>query len=211
VDAVVALSLQVTLDEISAAMTAVGIAPRNRPLPEQVTEANEALAAERAEVETDELVTCAREYTRQSWAVLQTIRPILASRRDQEGVSAAEQIEELCMSVASKIFRAVSSARDPDVAADDLQSDANGSAKVALLVIEESRQAWRVLLAPGRGVANGTPAKFLVMLDALERDVLARFPRAFEFIRPGFDTGELGGEEAGLAKALRELIAPRAN
>lgn len=210
VDAVVALSLQVTLDDVAAAMAAVGLKPHQRPT-EELIACDRELAAERAEVESDPLVARAREYTKQSWAVLQTIRPILASRRDQEGRVAAEEAEELCLTVASKIFRAVSSARDPDVPRDDLQSDANGSAKVALLVIEASKRAWRVLMAPRRGVANGAPARFLATLEGLERDVLELFPRAFEFIRPGFDTGELTGDEAGLAHAMRRPALLRRN
>jgi hypothetical protein len=210
VDAVVALSLQVTLDDIAAAMAAVGLKPQSRPT-EALIAADREIAAERAAVESDPLVARARDYTRQSWAVLQTIRPILAGRQDHEGRLAAEEAEELCLTVASKIFRAVSSARDPDVPAGDLQSDANGSAKVALLVIEQSKRAWRTLMAPGRGVANGAPAKFLATLDSLERDVLELFPRAFEFIRPGFDTGGLTGNQAELANALRSAVATQRN
>jgi hypothetical protein len=56
----------------------------------------------------------------------------------------------MCVTIASKVFRAVSSALDLDFDPADVQSDANGSAKVALLLIAESRQAWQVLMQPGR-------------------------------------------------------------
>lgn len=210
VDAVIAVSMQVTLDEISAAMAAVGLTPRGRS-PEEIKEADAALEKERGEVEAHELVTRAREYARLSFSVLQTIRPMLAGRCDLEGLAATDQAEELCTTVASKIFRAISSARDPEVTQDDVQSDANGSAKVALLVIEESRRAWRVLMAPRRGVANGAPARFLAMLEGLEHSLLEMFPRALQFVRPGFDTGELTGDAARLAQVLREPATLRGN
>jgi hypothetical protein len=210
VDAVVALSLQVTLDDVAAAMAAVGLTRKVRPTQELIA-ADRELAAERAEIENDPLVARAREYTRQCWTVLQVIRPLLAARHDHDGRIAAEDAEELCVTVASKIFRAVSSSRDPDVPPVDVQSDANGSAKVALLVIEQSKRAWRILTMPHRGVANGTPSRFLATLEGLEHDLLALFPRASEFIRPGFDTGQLTGDEAGLAQAVRAPGRVRAN
>jgi hypothetical protein len=128
------------------------------------------------------------EYARGSWPVLRGLRPSLDRRHDAVASDAAERLEETCITVASKVFRAVSSALDPDFDPDDIQSDANRSAKVALLLIEESRQAWRVLMEPGRAAANGVPARLIATLDAMESEILRRFPRAFEFVRPGFDT-----------------------
>ena len=106
------------------------------------------------------------------------------------------------MTIASKIFRAVSSALAEGQDASDLQSDANGSAKVALLLIEEARRDWRVLLQDGQAVANGVPARMVLTLDALERDLCARFPKALEFVRPGFDTEGIDGEGAAIARAM---------
>jgi hypothetical protein len=151
----------------------------------------------------DPLVVRGAEYARGSWPVLRGLRPSLDRRRDAIASDAAERLEEICITVASKVFRAVSSALDPDFDPDDIQSDANGSAKVALLLIEESRQAWRELMQPGRAVADGLPARFIAMLDALEAGVLQRFPRAFEFVRPGFDTGLAGEHSAQVAQAMR--------
>jgi hypothetical protein len=136
----------------------------------------------------DPLVMRGAEYARGSWPVLIGIRPALDRRQDAVASEAAERLEEMCITVASKIFRAVSSSLDPGFDSEDMQSDANGSAKVALLLIGESRQAWRVLMEPGRAAANGVPARLVATLDTLESDLLRRFPRAFEFARPGFDT-----------------------
>jgi hypothetical protein len=96
----------------------------------------------------------------------------------------------------------VSSALDGDSDASDVQSDSNGSAKVALLLIEESRQAWRVLMRPGCALADGLPARFITALEALETELLHRFPRALDFVRPGFDTGGEAGRNGQLARAV---------
>jgi hypothetical protein len=78
-------------------------------------------------------------------------------------------------------------ATEPDFDEADLQSDANGSAKVARLLVSESRAAWRVLMEVGRAAADGVPAALVRLLDELDAQLAARFPRAMDFIRPGFD------------------------
>jgi len=156
--------------------------------------------AERAR--QDPLVARGAEYARLSWPILTTLRPILTRRGDWQLRDAAERLEETLATVASKIFRAVSSSLALDHDPSDVQSDANGSAKIALLLIEESRQAWRVLTEPGRSVGNGAPAKLIARLDGLEAELLTRFPRALAFVRPGFDTGQADGQDHQLAQAL---------
>jgi hypothetical protein len=128
--------------------------------------------------------------------VLQAIRPTIVRSRDPISLDAAERLEETCITVASKIHRAVSSSLDSGGEI-DAQSDANGSAKVALLLIEESRQAWHALMRPGFAVGDGAPAGFVKTLDALESGLHDRFPHALAFIRPGFDTGA-----DGMARAI---------
>jgi hypothetical protein len=68
-----------------------------------------------------------------------------------------------------------------------LQTDANGSAKVALLGIDASAAAWRAIAAagPAESAAAGAVA---TDLDRLATRVEQRFPDARRFIRPGFDT-----------------------
>lgn len=64
------------------------------------------------------------------------------------------------------------------------QSDWNGSAKVALISIERSEPAWRV-------VAGATTDEAAVViadsLAALRLEVTREFPHAMTFKRPGFD------------------------
>jgi hypothetical protein len=203
VASVLAVSLDVTMEE---AMVLAGEAAKQMPaagLPAPGS-SRKRLQDESplGRAERDPLVARGGEYAQCSWPVLQALRPVLSGRGDFQVTDAAERLEETCATVASKIFRAVSSALDPDADPADTQSDANGSAKVALLLIAESRQAWRVLMRPGQAVADGAPARFVAMLDALETDLLRRFPRALEFVRPGFDTGEADGCGGRIAQAL---------
>jgi hypothetical protein len=142
----------------------------------------------RKEAERDPLVVRAKEYASGSLRVLQVLRSQLMRGEDESMRDAADRLEETCITVASKIHRAISSAMESEEDRVDPQGDASGSAKVALLLIEESRQAWRELMRPGRAVGNGAPARFILTLEALEAGLHDRFPRALEFVRPGFDT-----------------------
>jgi hypothetical protein len=65
-----------------------------------------------------------------------------------------------------------------------VQSDWNGSAKVALLSIQRSEPAWRILAASLRDEAATVLAGSLA---ALHEEMNREFPRAMEFRRPGFD------------------------
>lgn len=139
---------------------------------------------------TDALVMDAAEYAK---------RTVLVARR-WAATAAAVSIEEMCLSIASKIYRAVSGEYETS----DVQSDANGSAKVALMLIDESLNAWRQMetdwpaaeRTPGNVVM---PLAFLHSsmehLRRLREALVLRFPDAPEFVRPGFDDAESGGED----------------
>lgn len=80
---------------------------------------------------------------------------------------------------------------DEDVDYDEViaktdRMDMNGSAKVALVAIDRSIGAWRVLQfsLPEK---SDTIKPILIALDGLRRGVETRFPRARDFIRPGLD------------------------
>jgi len=67
---------------------------------------------------------------------------------------------------------------------DAVQNDANGSAKVALISLERSESAWRLIA----GTTGDADAAELEVLAARLRALVAReFPRAMAFVRPGFD------------------------
>lgn len=207
VASVLAVSVEVTIEE--AAVLSAEI-ERTMPLERKALERALEPAAVPGESDVatharqDPVVEKGAEYAQACWPALQTLRPLLSSKGDAAAVDAAERLEEMCATIASKVFRAISGTFNVGADPNDVQSDANGSAKVALLLIEESRQAWRELMAPGRAIADGLPARFVAMLDALEAGLLQRFPRAFDFVRPGFDTGLAGENGAHLANAMRK-------
>ena len=207
---VVMASLHVTVEQVGIVVGMAGgrLEPRECAGPNPTN--LQALADRRKGAERDPLVVRAKEYATGSLRVLQVLRPRLVRNGDEVSCDAADRLEETCITVASKIHRAVSSALEADTDAQDPQGDANGSAKVALLLIDESRRAWRELMRPGRAVGNGAPARYVATLDVLEAGLHERFPRALEFVRPGFDT--LGdGVDGQIARAMLDSQATTSN
>jgi len=97
--------------------------------------------------------------------------------------------------IPTKIFRALLPADDelsgvyPDDVEDEInpaQTDANGSAKIALIAIERSLSAWRVIQScvPGK---EKSIAPLMALLENMRRGLEAELPLARDFIRPGFD------------------------
>lgn len=67
---------------------------------------------------------------------------------------------------------------------DPVQNDWNGSAKVALLSLERSESAWAAIAT----VSNDRTAGILAeAVTHLRVTMLREFPKAMEFMRPGFD------------------------
>jgi hypothetical protein len=79
-------------------------------------------------------------------------------------------------------------------AAGDMQRDEDGSAKVALLALDRSMDAWCAVAAR---YPDGAPSVSLIVdwLVRLRTQLEARFPHARAFRRPGFDTSERGSRE----------------
>jgi hypothetical protein len=71
----------------------------------------------------------------------------------------------------------------------DLQSDSNGSVKVALMGIDRSIGAWGILLKQVPDCIRKTNG-IILHLAGLRRLIEETFPEARAFIRPGFDTGD---------------------
>jgi hypothetical protein len=92
--------------------------------------------------------------------------------------------------ISSKLYRAICGQAEAGDERDEAQTDVNGSARVALIGIGESRRAWAVLMEAGRATANGVPAQAVRILEELDAAVRERFPRVMEFMRPGFDEVE---------------------
>jgi hypothetical protein len=90
--------------------------------------------------------------------------------------------------IAVKIMRALSSRHDENRWPDDenVGSDSDGSAKVALIGIDRSVSAWR-LMQIAVPEQNESIVPLILSLEGLRLKVERRFPNARGFIRPGFD------------------------
>jgi len=135
----------------------------------------------------DPLSIRAREYGHLAWRIGRALAPIVALREDAPLVDAVETIEWFSSMISSKLYRAICGQAEGWEGREEAQTDFNGSAKIALIAIAESRVAWLVLMEAGRATADGVPARAVRTLDELESSVRERFPRVMEFIRPGFD------------------------
>lgn len=78
---------------------------------------------------------------------------------------------------------------DMDIWEDNIQTDYNGSAKVALLEIDRSLMAFEMLrqIFPDE-LDNCLP--LMAQLQKLHKGLESTFPNARKFVRPGFDTAE---------------------
>ena len=135
----------------------------------------------------DPLVVRARDYGHLAWRIGRAIGPVVAARGDAPVIEAVETIEWFSSMISSKIYRAVCGQAEGWETYDEVQTDFNGSAKIALIGIAESRRAWDLLMEAGRATADGVPAQAARMLDGLDVSVRERFPRAMAFVRPGFE------------------------
>ena len=135
----------------------------------------------------DPMAVRSREYGLLAWRIAKAVEPIVVARGDPAVIDAVETIDWFSSLIGAKVYRAICGLAerwDPD---EDVQTDYNGSAKIALIGIEESRRAWRVLMEEGKATADGVPAQAVKMLDGLEVAIRERFPRVMDFVRPGFD------------------------
>ena len=74
---------------------------------------------------------------------------------------------------------------DVDLASEDAR-DSDGSAKVALIAIDRSISAWK-LIYDLRLEAADSIQPLLFQLDKMRSETETEFPNARDFVRPGFD------------------------
>jgi hypothetical protein len=84
--------------------------------------------------------------------------------------------------IAAKLHRALRGRHGDDD--HPTQNHWNGSAKVALISIERSEAAWRLI---AHWSAGDQPCLLADHLMQLRKEVEREFPRARYFVRPGFD------------------------
>jgi hypothetical protein len=141
----------------------------------------------------DPLAVRASEYGHLAWRIGRALAPIVALRQDARLIDAVETIEWFSSMIGSKLYRAICGQAEGWEGRDEAQTDFNGSAKVAVIAIAESRAAWSVLMEAGRATADGVPAQAVKTLGELDAAIRDRFPRVMEFVRPGFDEPAITG------------------
>ena len=130
------------------------------------------------------ILTLARAYT-------MLARRWLRAERETWGVSGDPILREAMTVIAwdhtligAKLDRAMSSRHGGDDDAHPIQNDANGSAKLALILIDRSEASWRAI---AHATAGELPLMMADHLAQLRAQVDSEFPDARRFVRPGFD------------------------
>lgn len=138
--------------------------------------------------EVDPLYQQARQYADLTSAIMESLRHEIDAIDDPILRTALDVIHWHTYAIQVKVRRALGGLFDPLFEDDDpVQTDSNGTAKLVRLMIAESRDAWNVLLqSAGRAQPNRL-AGMLDRLAILDAGLARRFPRAMEFVRPGFD------------------------
>jgi hypothetical protein len=142
------------------------------------------------EARQDPLLKLAEQYTHASFTLTKRLyQSAQENSWPQDAREALDTIAWFAMRVSSKIHRALTGIirRLEEDGDDPLQTDWNGSAKVARLDIAESRAAWETLLKAGRATSDSPMRQLIELLDRIDSGVAERFPHAMEFVRPGFD------------------------
>ena len=86
-----------------------------------------------------------------------------------------------------KLKRAIQSAStEESLGFDEFPKDSDGSAKVALISMDRSMSAWKILLTAFPEQEKQI-LSFVEMLEHIKNRVETQFPHARDFIRPGFN------------------------
>jgi len=169
-----------------------------------LSEVDEAANAQRekrrSDAANDELSVAATNYasTVTKWfTVFDQILNVSDHAANESETEELERIEEAReviywyqYQIAVKLMRALSSrsneAEWADEVVDDEAKDSDGSAKVALIGIGRSVSAWRLMqmCLPERA---DSIIPMILELERLRQRTELRFPKARDFVRPGFD------------------------
>ncbi len=115
---------------------------------------------------------------------------------NSDEMDATEVIRWYQFFIAAKIMRGLMSRADEeeelhdDPQADIYPRDSDGSIKVALIAIDRSVSAWR-MMAEARDDRHESIRALLFQLERLRLSTESEFPSARDFVRPGFDEAAL--------------------
>lgn len=141
-------------------------------------------------VRADPLQKLATAYTHAALNVMDAMASARAIRQWSAAVEAAlDTITWNASMISAKVHRALHGHAERDLAGDEdpIQNDWNGSAKVARILVDESRDSWRIVLQEGEAPPDSPLTELLMLLDEIDSAIGERFPQAMGFIRPGFD------------------------
>jgi hypothetical protein len=117
-----------------------------------------------------------------------TTAPTDRDCQDLQPVEDARQVIQWYQyQIAVKTMRALSSRNEEDSEHDnDFPKDSDGSIKVALIGIDRSIAAWRLMQLSLSDHAESI-VPLILQLESLRNDLEVNFPQARDFLRPGFD------------------------
>jgi hypothetical protein len=146
-------------------------------------------AARDERIEALPLSTLARVYSLSSFEWLRDRSEVLRAAADGIVVEALEIVAHDSAFIAAKTHRALDGLDrfehdDEPYEEDPIQNDWNGSAKVALISVGRSETAWQTIAAAS---SDAVATVLADQLAAMRELLLETFPRAMEFVRPGFD------------------------
>jgi hypothetical protein len=119
--------------------------------------------------------------------ISQQSNPLQNSQDIQDINDAVEIIRWYQWQIHVKLKRAIDGASMREsIDLDEFPKDSDGSAKVALIGIDRSLSAWKVLLTVFPGQKKQI-LDFITKLEHIKNRVENQFPDARNFIRPGFD------------------------
>jgi hypothetical protein len=160
-----------------------------QPSAEDIAEFDRNETARRVRLDGAPVAVMAKAFMLRSTAWLKQHRGGIVESADPVVREALDVVAWDTYFISAKLHRALDGhdrARHGEDECDDhpVQNDWNGSVKVALISLERSELAWRLI----GDATGGSPASALGdAVGNLRAIVLAEFPQAMMFVRPGFD------------------------
>ena len=163
--------------------------PEIEASPDETAEYERRDEARKARIQAAPLTTMSSAYAVTSHRWLRDHQDRLTAVADPVLAEALELVAYDAAFVGAKLHRAMDGRdrheHDEEHLADDpVQNDWNGSAKVALISIERSELAWRII---AQATGDPIPAMLADGLTDLMHVLHSEFPHAESFVRPGFD------------------------
>jgi hypothetical protein len=142
-----------------------------------------------AQVEATPVLVAAKDYVKLAHDWVDAQHATLRRNADAVLGEALDVVVHDLFFIAVKLYRALNGRcaceQDGDGEDHAVQNDWNGSAKVALISIERSAAAWRVIAESTS--APETARSLADVLACMQVEVEREFPNARRFVRPGFD------------------------